>query len=114
MIIGGVEVSRSVALAMIRGDVEAAREAAGRERRQQESLERAEAAEQGYYHEHGEWRWETMARQQAIAERAEHAEAVRAQREAAERAELARAQAFAAGRRPRTVPEILAEAAMFP
>jgi hypothetical protein len=69
---------------------------------------------QQYFYEHGEWESETREREQALLARAEARADEQRQAELIERRQVRYAQLVATGHRPRTVPEILAEAALYP
>jgi hypothetical protein len=108
--IGGMEMSRSTVLNMMRADAADRAEQRARveaaEARREEALARAQA----YYHEHGEWEWQTRERELDIAARAEAKRAA----ERAERRAAADAQLMMEGRTPRTIGQILEAARMFP
>jgi hypothetical protein len=96
--IGGLELSRSTILSMMRADAEDRAEARAHEEAAEARREEALARAQAYYHEHGEWEWQTRERELDVLARAE--------------AQVA--QLLAAGQRLRTVGEILAVAALYP
>lgn len=112
--IAGVELSRQHALMMLNADREARLEAQAAQAAREERAERAQADLQRYFQEHGEYPYETVARQQAGLARAEALAERRAAVERAERQQAQMAQLMMAGRQPRTIQEILAIAAMMP
>jgi hypothetical protein len=112
--IGGMELSRATILSMMRADAEDRAEQRAREEAAEERREETLARAQAYYHEHGEWAWETGEREQDVLARAE---ARAEEKRAAELAELQQrryAELIASGQQPRTVGEILAVAALYP
>jgi hypothetical protein len=112
--IGGLELSRSTILSMMRADAEDRAEARAHEEAAEARREEALARAQAYYHEHGEWEWQTRERELDVLARAEARADEQRRVEAAERREAQVAQLLAAGQRLRTVGEILAVAALYP
>jgi hypothetical protein len=80
------------------------------EARREETVARAQA----YYHERGEWPWETRERELDVLARTEARADEKRRAEAAELHQAHVAQLMAMGQQPRTVSEILAVAAMYP
>jgi hypothetical protein len=112
--IGGVELARATILSMMRADAEDRAEQRAREEAAEERREETLARAQAYYHEHGEWAWQTREREQDVLARAEAREDEKRRAEAAGRHQAHVAQLMAAGQQPRTVGEILAVAALYP
>lgn len=110
----GMELSRATVLSMMRADAEDRAEARAREEAAEARREEAVARAQAYYHERGEWPWETRARELDIAARAEARVEAKRAAERAERRAAADAQLMMEGRTPRTIGQILEAARMFP
>lgn len=111
---GGIELSRNAMLMMMRADAEDRAKQRAREEaaaaRHEEAVARAEAD----FRQFGEWQWETRARELDLAARREETAEVRRAQQRAERSQGQYAEMIAAGRRPGTIQEILADAALYP
>jgi hypothetical protein len=112
--IGGLELSRNTVLGMMCADAEDRAEQRAREEAAEARREETVARAQAYYYEHGEWPWETRERELDVLARAEARADEQRRAEAAERRQAHVAQLMAAGHRPRTVGEILAERRCIP
>jgi hypothetical protein len=112
--LGGLELGRATILHMMRADAEDAREQRAREQAAEERQEEIIARARQYFHEHGEWEWQTRERELDVLARAEPRADEQRRAEAAERHQVHVAQLLAAGQQPRTVGEILAVAALYP
>jgi hypothetical protein len=108
--IGGVQLSRQMVTMLSRADDEAASEQRAAERAAEHREEEWSRNLQRYYQEHGEWPYETRAREQAtLARQAATEERERADARAEAR-QAVEARWLMEGRRPRTHEEILAAA----
>jgi hypothetical protein len=112
--IGGMQLSRATVIAMARADAQERAEEKARREAEEARREETVARAWAYWHEHGEFEWETREREQAVLARAEARADEQRRAEVAERQQVRYAQLIAAGHRPRTVGEILAEAALYP
>ncbi len=112
--IGGMEMSRSTVLSMMRADAADRAEQRAREEAAEARREGALARAQAYHYEHGEWEWQTRERELDMLARAEARADEQRRAEAAGRHRAHVAQLLAAGQQPRTVGEILAVAALYP
>jgi hypothetical protein len=112
--IGGLELSHATILIMMRAEREELAEARAREEAAEARREEALARAQAYYHEHGEWEWQTRARELDVLARAEARADKQRRAEAAGRHQAHVAQLLAAGQQPRTIGQILEAARMFP
>ena len=111
---GPVPMSRQTMLAMIHGEAVERAEQREREQAAEARREAAEAAVMRYHAEHGEWEWETRARETELAARREQLDEKRAAAGRAERAQQRYAEMIASGQQPRTVAEVLGIAQLYP
>jgi hypothetical protein len=109
-----MELSRATVIAMARADAQDRAEEKARREAEEACREEIVARAQAYWHEHGEWEWETRERELVARSGAEARADEQRRAELVERQQVRYAQLVAAGHRPQTVGEILAEAALYP
>lgn len=113
-----VPLSPPTMLALMRAEWAETREALARQRAVEEAAEarreQAEAQLRAYVSEHGEYPWETRQREAEAAARAEAREQEKAEQAREEARQAFYAAQIAAGRRPRSIGEVLADAALYP
>jgi hypothetical protein len=112
--IGGMQLSRATVIAMARADAQERAEEKTRREAEEARREEIVARAQAYYHERGEWEWQTRERELDVLARAEARAVEQRRAEAAGRHQAHVAQLLATGQQPRTVGEILAVAALYP
>lgn len=110
----GRPLSRATIIALARAEAEERRELAALQAEAEERRERAEGMARQYYMQHGEWEWETRAREADLAYRAEVRRDEKRREQAAEAHRAQLAALVMSGYRPRSHEEIVAGWRMAP